>query len=398
MRNKELIKNLSLGNIYKQIFGPILENDGGIDAELLSQVSLLGLAKIARHRNENWISTILNNVSSDLQIKDSRLKQELFGCVFNNPLGLAAGFDKNAVAASIWEKFGFGFAEVGTITFHRQQGNLKPRLFRLANERAALNRMGFNNAGAKEVSKILESQKIKLPRERENIIGINLGKSKITNLENASEDYLKSLILLSKFADYIVINISSPNTPNLRDLQSTEKLRPLIRHLKTFLNCPPLLVKIAPDLSNEQIRDLAIVAQEEKLAGIIAINTSLNRLGLEERILSQTGRALKDEEGGLSGLPLQNRGKEVITILRSVVGNDLPLIGVGGIASPKSAWERVSAGASLLQIYTGWIFEGPYLVPEILNGFINQIDHHGFNNISEVVGSNAPWIEDGKKK
>jgi len=327
----------------------------------------------------------------DLQRHDLRLEQVLFGCRFRNPVGLAAGFDKNGVAASIWDRFGFGFAELGTVTWHGQTGNPRPRLFRLAAEQAALNRMGFNNNGAEVMRRTLEKQALPSPGQRPAVLGLNLGKSRITPLEQAPDDYALSLELLAPLADYAVINVSSPNTPGLRDLQDASQLRRLVERLRRLQGCPPLLVKIAPDLEDDAIDGLARLAYEEGLAGVIAVNTSLDRFGLDGRVLPKTGRTLAEEAGGLSGAPLRQRALEVLRRLRASAGPALPLIGVGGIDSPEAAWERISAGASLVQLYTGWIFKGPDLVPHILDGLIGQLDRHGFRHVSEAVGSGVPW-------
>jgi dihydroorotate dehydrogenase len=192
-------------------------------------------------------------------------------------------------------------------------------------------------------------------------------------------------------ADYAVINVSSPNTPGLRDLQDSTQLRRLVERLRRLPACPPLLVKIAPDLEDDAIDGIARLAYEEGLAGVIAVNTSLDRLGLGQRLIVQTGRSLSEEAGGLSGDPLRPRAVEVIRRLRASAGPALPLIGVGGISSAEAAWERIAAGASLVQLYTGWIFEGPDLVPRILEGLISQLDLHGFRHLSEAIGSGAPW-------
>ena len=210
-------------------------------------------------------------------------------------------------------------------------------------------------------------------------------------LDLAPDDYASSLELLAPLADYAVINVSSPNTPGLRDLQDTTQLRRLVERLRRLAGCPPLLVKIAPDLEDESIDGIARLAFEEGLAGVIAVNTSLDRLGLERRRLVQTGRTLAEEPGGLSGVPLRQRAIEVIRRLRAGAGPALPLIGVGGIDSPESAWERITAGASLIQLYTGWIFQGPDLVPRILEGFQQQLDRHGLRTVSEAVGSGLAW-------
>ncbi len=381
-----------LGKVYKQLLGPLLAKDDGIDAEQLTHCVLNILGQISLHRTWPGIQYLLKNVAMDLQLQDNRLEQNLFGCQFKNPIGLAAGLDKNGVAAGIWDVFGFGFAELGTVTMHAQEGNPRPRLFRLAAEQAALNRMGFNNNGATIMKKTLEKQNLLKPGERPTIIGLNLGKSKKTPLEEAPKDYASSLTALSHLADYAVINVSSPNTPGLRELQNSKQLNDLVTRLQKLERCPPLLVKIAPDLTNEEIDRLGVFAKEKQLAGLIAVNTSLNRLGLEKRVLLQSGLPLEKEAGGLSGTPLRKRGVEVIRRLRNAVGPDLPLIGVGGIDSPQAAWERIGAGASLIQLYTGWIFKGPDLVPRILEGLLSQVERHGFKNISEAIGTDAPWI------
>ena len=377
-------------SLYKNFFDPILSRDEGIDAEYLTQAALFTLKQASALRQWPIISQVLNSLKDNLQCCDKRLEQQLFDCHFNNPIGLAAGFDKNGIAAGIWHNFGFGFAELGTVTWHPQPGNPRPRLFRLAKEKAALNRMGFNNNGAERMLQTLHKQQLKECGKRPAVIGLNFGKSKITSTEKAAEDYLASIQMLAQFADYAVINVSSPNTPGLRELQTSEQLQRIIKTLKSLQSCPPLLVKIAPDLSNAEIDQLAELAKEEQLAGIIAVNTSINRLGLERRILSQSGLTLEQEKGGLSGSPLQNRALEVIRQLHKKC-ESLPLIGVGGINSPKSAWERITAGASLIQIYTGWIFEGPTLTPVILEGLLSQLNRHGFRNISEAIGTEAPW-------
>lgn len=384
---------LSSGAFYARWLGPVLARDEGVDAEQMSRLALTALAQASLRRRWPGVSSVLEGVSGDLQRRDLRLEQVLFGCRFSNPVGLAAGFDKNGVAAGIWDCFGFGFAEVGTVTWHGQPGNPKPRLFRLAEEQAALNRMGFNNDGAQALLKTLERQRLDPPGRRPAVLGINVGKSKITALEQAPDDYASSLELLAPLADYAVINVSSPNTPGLRELQDSAQLRRLVERLRRLPACPPLLVKIAPDLDDESIDSIARLAFEEGLAGVIAVNTSLDRLGLEQRRMAQTGRTLAEEPGGLSGSPLRGRALEVIRRLRASAGPALPLVGVGGIDSPECAWERIAAGASLVQVYTGWIFKGPDLVPLILEGLLQQLDRHGLSSITQVVGSGLPWQE-----
>jgi len=382
---------LSTGDAYRRWLGPVLAKDQGLDPEQLVQAALSALGQASVCRNWPVVSGVLAALAKDMQRSDLRLEQVLFGCRFCNPVGLAAGFDKNGVAASIWDRFGFGFAELGTVTWHAQTGNPRPRLFRLAAEQAALNRMGFNNNGAEAMRRTLERQILPSPGQRPAVLGINLGKSRITSLELAPDDYASSLELLAPLADYAVINVSSPNTPGLRDLQDSSQLRRLVERLRRLPGCPPLLVKIAPDLADEAIDGLARLAYEEGLAGVIAVNTSIDRLGLEERVIANTGRTLAQEAGGLSGAPLRQRALEVVRRLRATAGPALPLIGVGGIDSPEAAWERISAGASLVQLYTGWIFKGPDLVPHILEGLVAQLDRHGFRHVSEAVGSGVPW-------
>lgn len=382
---------LSSGSFYQRWLGPVLANDEGLDAEQLSRTALTALGQASLRRRWPGVSTVLDGLAGDLQRRDLRLEQVLFGCRFPNPVGLAAGFDKNGVAAGIWDRFGFGFAEVGTVTWHGQPGNPRPRLFRLAAEQAALNRMGFNNDGAQALLKTLQRQQLDPPGRRPAVLGINVGKSKITALEQAPDDYASSLELLAPLADYAVINVSSPNTPGLRDLQDTTQLRRLVERLRRLPACPPLLVKIAPDLEDDAIDGIARLAFEEGLAGVIAVNTSLDRLGLAQRRLAQTGRTLAEEAGGLSGAPLRHRALEVMRRLRATAGPSLPLIGVGGIDSPEVAWERITAGASLIQLYTGWIFQGPDLVPRILQGLSSQLDRHGFRHLRDAVGSGVPW-------
>jgi dihydroorotate dehydrogenase len=225
------------------------------------------------------------------------------------------------------------------------------------------------------------------------VLGINLGKSRITPLEQAPDDYAASLELLAPLADYAVINVSSPNTPGLRELQDEVLLRRLVERLRRLPGCPPLLVKIAPDLEDDAIDAIARLAYQEGLAGVIAVNTSLDRLGLEQRLLPQTGKPLSEESGGLSGAPLRHRALEVLRRLRATAGPALPLIGVGGIDSAGGAWERIAAGASLVQLYTGWIYGGPALVPRILEGLSLQLDRHGLGHIGEAVGCGLPWCD-----
>lgn len=376
---------------YRRFVGPLLQQDDGADAERLSQLTLATLGQVSLRREWPLLRDSLEGLAAELRLRDPRLEQTLFGCRFSNPVGLAAGFDKNGVAAGVWDRFGFGFAELGTVTWQAQAGNPRPRLFRLAAERAALNRMGFNNEGAQALKRTLERQALPPPGRRPAVLGLNIGKSRSASLELAPDDYASSLALLAPLADYAVINVSSPNTPGLRDLQEESQLRRLVERLRRLPACPPLLVKIAPDLEDDAIDAIARLAYEEGLAGVIAVNTSQDRLGLEQRRLAGSGLTLAEEAGGLSGRPLRPRALEVLRRLRATAGPALPLIGVGGIDSAEAAWERIAAGASLVQVYTGWIYEGPALVPQILAGLLRQLDRHGLATIGEAVGCGRPW-------
>jgi dihydroorotate dehydrogenase len=380
-------------NIYKNLVTPILKKDTGIDAEYLTNFSLSLLTFSSNNRNWPLISRVIKSLNQEFCVFDKRLHQKICGIDFCNPVGLAAGFDKNGNAANIWKDFGFGFAEIGTVTKFAQSGNPKPRLFRLAKEQAALNRMGFNNHGAENLVKNFLKQNVDLKKHRKNnCLGINFGKSKITSLSKATEDYLTSLKLLIPYCDYAVINVSSPNTEGLRKLQDPILLKELLREVKNLDNCPPLFVKIAPDLSYKDIEDICQLIIDENIDGIIATNTSLDRLGFEQRKIKQTGLLLSEENGGLSGKPLQQKANQIIRHIHNI-DNNINLIGVGGIDSPESAWERICSGASLVQIYTGWIYKGPQLVPNILNGILKQMNIHQLSNVREAIGSNLEWIE-----
>jgi dihydroorotate dehydrogenase len=293
--------------------------------------------------------------------KNEKLKRELFGLTFPNPVGLAAGFDKNAQLYKELSNFGFGFVEIGTMTPKAQPGNPKKRLFRLKKDSAIINRMGFNNAGVSEVVEQLKMNNSSKALKDRVLIGGNIGKNKITPNEEAVNDYLICFDALFDHVDYFVVNVSSPNTPNLRELQEKEPLTALLQALqKNNSGRPsrkPILLKIAPDLSNDQLLDIITIVSETKIDGVIATNTTIARDGL----VSEN----RKEMGGLSGKPLARPSTEVIKFLSEKSNNAFPIIGVGGIHSAEDALEKIKAGASLVQLYTGFIYEGPSLVKSI---------------------------------
>ena len=302
------------------------------------------------------------------EVVNEKLAVNLFGLTFKNPVGLAAGFDKDARFFSEMGALGFGFVEIGTVTPLPQEGNPKPRLFRLKSDSAIINRMGFNNEGVAAVSKRLAKRKI----SDNLIIGGNIGKNKWTPNEKANEDYIKVFKELYPFVDYFAVNVSSPNTENLRALQDKEPLLKLLGELKRLnieLQSPkPILLKIAPDLSNDQLDDIVEIALSLPLDGIIATNTTISRQGLitSQEVVSEIGA------GGLSGKPLTKRSTEVIRYLNQKLGGVIPIIGVGGIHSTEDALEKLAAGASLIQLYTGFIYEGASLISDINKELIKR--------------------------
>ena len=287
-------------------------------------------------------------------IEDKKLEREVFGLKFKNPVGLAAGFDKDAKMFSELSDLGFGFIEIGTLTPKPQDGNPKKRLFRLKEDSAIINRMGFNNGG-------VEAAVERLKKNKNVLIGGNIGKNKVTPNEEAVNDYIICFEKLFPYVDYFVVNVSSPNTPNLRALQEKEPLTKLLSELQKRNaekeKQKPSLLKIAPDVTDEQLLDIIDIVNETKIAGVIATNTTLSREGLVS--------SNKDETGGLSGKPLTKRSTEVIRFLSEKSGKAFPIIGVGGIHSAEDALEKLEAGASLIQLYTGFIYEGPQLIHDI---------------------------------
>ncbi|MEA5553127.1 quinone-dependent dihydroorotate dehydrogenase [Anabaena cylindrica UHCC 0172] len=372
-------------DIYKAVISPFLFTLVKTDPEWLHQNtihSFIWLSQASNYTLGNWL---ISRVEQSLCLYDTRLEQNLFGLKFPNPVGLAAGFDKDGVAASIWPSFGFGFAELGTVTYHGQPGNPRPRLFRLPLDKAALNRMGFNNSGAEAMGTRLiilkQEESWQIP------IGINLGKSKITPLEVAAQDYLESFRLLQDLGDYFVVNVSSPNTPGLRSLQDASMLSQILDVLQTENKSQkPIFVKIAPDLEWEAIADIITLAKTYKLAGIIATNTTISREGLKTQLIKQTGKSPQEEAGGISGKPLCDRSTAVIRFIYQQTQGEIPIIGVGGIFTSEDAWEKITAGASLIQVYTGWIYEGPMMVRRILSGLLAKLEENGLTSISEAVG------------
>ncbi|MEP6850308.1 MAG: quinone-dependent dihydroorotate dehydrogenase [Acidobacteriota bacterium] len=310
------------------------------------------------------------------------LEVERFGLKFANPLGIAAGFDKNGVVVNQLAGLGFGFVEVGTVTLEPQPGNEKPRLFRLPDDRALINRLGFNNQGAKTIAGRLEKM------SRKCVLGVNIGKNKDVPNEEAVENYFRCFEVVRDVADYIAVNVSSPNTPNLRELQKTENLEDLLTAIQRqnerdpVGGAPkPLLVKIAPDLSEAEIEGIADVCIRLKVAGIIATNTTIGRGGLRTPDLEKFGG------GGLSGRPLSNRSTEVILQIYRYSNGKLPIVGVGGIFAAADAFEKIAAGASLLQAYTGFVYGGPSFASDVNAGLAKILRERGFPSLDEAVGS-----------
>lgn len=353
------------------------------------QLALKGLFRIPPERIHSYVMSGLGVlqyatplrwlVGRILPVRDEVLSQEVFGVRFDRPLGLAAGFDKDGAVPDVWSSIGFGHAEVGTITASPQPGNPTPRLFRLPADRALLNRMGFNNKGAASARNTIAR------RNRRNVIGVNIGKTKLA--DDAVADYRTSATMLGDFADYLVVNVSSPNTPGLRDLQAVESLRPILQVVKESTSAP-VLVKIAPDLSDDDIDAVADLAVELGIAGIVATNTTISRENLTTRKVDKLGA------GGISGAPVAQRSLEVLKRLYKRVGSQLALVSVGGIFTPEQAWERITAGANLLEGYTPLIYGGPGWIRDIHRGIAAQIKAHGLSNISEAVGSGLSWKED----
>lgn len=372
-------------DIYQFALRPFLFNLLKADPENLHFHTIRTLEWLGQGDKQPFANLVKNRLQQSFCLQDSRLSQSLFGLQFPNPVGLAAGFDKDGVAIPMWSSLGFGFAEVGTVTSVAQPGNPRPRLFRLPKDQAALNRMGFNNCGAAAMAARLA----KLSSKPDSLIpiGINLGKSKVTPLTEAANDYGHSFKLLKKYGDYFVVNVSSPNTPGLRKLQDATMLASILDALGAENDLQkPIFVKIAPDLEWEAITEIVSLVQSYKLAGIIATNTTIKREQLKTQVLKQTGKLISEEAGGISGKPVCERSTEIIRYIWQQTQGEIPIIGVGGIFTAEDAWNKITAGASLVQVYTGWVYEGPGMIRRILQGLLLKLEQNGLSNISEAVG------------
>ncbi len=340
---------------YRNLLRPLLFS---LDAETAHHLAMRTLRLSSDlHFPLGWLRAVAGTVPP----VDQRLARTVFGVRFPNPIGLAAGFDKDGVALSAWEALGFGFVEAGTLTAQAQPGNPKPRMFRVPERRALINRLGFNNGGADAAAARFAGLQA-AGRWPSVPVGINIGKSKATPLEQATSDYVQSLEKLHPFGDYFVLNVSSPNTPGLRSLQGRDELDALLRTVQAknrSLPMPrPMLVKIAPDLTFPQIEEIIELANQHQLAGIVATNTTIDHSSLPS--------SAPREQGGLSGGPLRERSTEIVRFLAG--RTTLPIIAVGGVSDAASAREKLDAGASLVQLYTGFVYGGPTLIPEICRG------------------------------
>ncbi|MBO0329280.1 quinone-dependent dihydroorotate dehydrogenase [[Muricauda] lutisoli] len=346
--------------MYKFLIRPVLFL---FDPEAVHHFSFWAIKLLSRLGFSGLFRKIFN-------VNDPRLEREVFGVKFKNPVGLAAGFDKNAKLYNEFSDFGFGFVEIGTVTPKPQPGNPKKRLFRLKRDKAIINRMGFNNQGVFEAVE-------QLKKKHRVIIGGNIGKNKVTPNKDAIKDYLICFEALFEHVDYFVVNVSSPNTPGLRELQDKEPLTKLLKKLKSQnsklaksfgLKQKPILLKIAPDLTDDQLRDIIEIVADTKIDGVIATNTTIERKELKSDLY------LTEENGGLSGKPLKNRSTKVIRFLADNSKKAFPIIGVGGIHSPEDALEKLDAGADLVQLYTGFIYEGPALIKKINKAILEKMD------------------------
>src|SRR5579862_1552382 len=364
-----------MGWLYRNIIRPVLFTQ---DAESIHNRTMAMLKWAGRNE------LVCDAMGSFLGAPE--LPVELFGLRFPNPLGLAAGMDKNAEALPAWAAIGFGFTELGAATWHAQPGNPQPRVFRAIPEEAIVNRMGFNNLGAEAIAEKLVQWK-KSGRWPHHPVGMNLGKSKITPLEKAPEDYANSFRVLRSHLDFFVINVSSPNTPNLRQLQDKAALDSIFAALQEVQSIDPnrqapILVKVAPDLTFEALDEILELVGPRRIAGIVATNTTTARPQTSDPKLQK----IYTETGGLSGKPLSARSTEIVRHLYQQTQGKLPIIGVGGIFDASDAWEKIAAGASLIQIYTGLVYEGPSICRTIVAGLREKMESKGLNSLSKAVG------------
>ncbi len=367
---------------YKQLVRPALFE---MDSEAAHNLALENLARVSH-------APVLCEAMAEL-FSAPALPVKCFGLDFPNPVGLAAGMDKRGVAMPAWAALGFGFSEAGGVTWHEQSGNPQPRMFRGVADEALVNRMGFNNGGAPALATRLSEWK-QSGRWPNHPVGINLGKSKITPNDQAAEDYANSFRTLWRLADFFVVNVSSPNTPNLRQLQDKSALDQILVALQqtnselaqqTGFEKKPVLVKVAPDLTFDALDEMLELVGPRQLAGIVATNTTISRPETKEPKL----KAIYSEMGGLSGRPLRQRSTDVIRHLYQQTHGKLPLIGVGGIFTAEDAWEKICAGASLVQVYTGMVYEGPGIAKAIVEGLKKKVEAEGLKSISDAVGTKA---------
>jgi dihydroorotate dehydrogenase len=396
---------------YRSFIRPVLFRQ---DSERIHDRTLKALGCAARHRLLTGLTAAVYGAPE--------LPVEVFGLKFPNPVGLAAGMDKQAQAVAAWPALGFGFSELGGVTWHPQPGNPRPRVFRAIKDRAIVNSMGFNNAGAEAMAATLAQWK-QARLWPAHPVGINLGKSKITPLAEAAEDYAKSFRALRPYADFFVVNVSSPNTPNLRQLQDKSALDEILAALQEVQKgagggerrsdgsvgsvgsdnpqsaicnpqlVRPILVKVAPDLAFSALDEILELAVPREIAGIIATNTTITRPETgDPELLGVYAQA-----GGVSGRPLRARSTEVVRHLYRQTRGMLPIIGVGGIFDAADAWEKITAGASLVQVYTGMIYQGPGIAREIVRGLARRTAGNGFTSWAQAVGSDANSVFNGKK-
>lgn len=359
--------------LYRSLVRPFLFRR---ESEEIHNFTLSALGRVAR-------GDLIPDSFAPL-LQPSPLPVRLFGLDFPNPVGLAAGMDKQAAALPVWEKLGFGFCEVGGVTWHAQPGNPSPRMFRIVPDEALINRMGFNNGGAEAMARTLGRWKLD-GHWPSHPVGVNLGKSKITPLDQSARDYTDSFRLLRDLADFFVVNVSSPNTPNLRQLQDKAALDEIFAALQAANvdSGKPILVKVAPDLSFEALDEILELVGPRQIAGIVATNTTITRPKTDD----PRREMVYAETGGLSGSPLRQRSTEVIAHLHRQTRGQVPIIGVGGIFSAQDAWEKITAGASLVQIYTSLVYEGPGVTRAIVEGLRERLRRDGFPTLQAAVGT-----------